>query len=150
MSAVPFGAEQSHRVPPEFRSYDHVEEIEFIELDPDSPYPRSAAYRVTETGAQMRVRNALPQLDEVELSTADARALIEDVAAAGLFDWQRVYRPVQGTFVNAAFEWRVEVSFDEPFAKRTRSFRAEGEGVRPDTYDRVIDVLMRAVDESAL
>jgi hypothetical protein len=143
MVALPFGAMQSYRVPPEFRSYEHVKEIEFIEIDPDRPYPRSVAYRAAEDGAQMLIRRAAPELDEIELCADEARALIEDVAAAGLFEWQRVYKPVQGTFVNASLEWRIEVSFDEPYAKRASSFKVEGEGTRPDTYDQVIDVLMR-------
>lgn len=40
MPGLPFGAAQSHDVPHELRTYEHVRGIEFIEIDPDLPAPR--------------------------------------------------------------------------------------------------------------
>lgn len=148
MPGLPFGAVQSYDVAAEFRTYEHIVGIEFIEIDPDKPYPRSAAYRVTPHGAQMRVRDNAPEIDDVDLGEEQARAYIESLAGSGLFEWQRVYRPSQGTFVVASVEWRVEVSFDVPIAgKRTKNFRVEGESAFPDNYENVVKTLMRCGEE---
>lgn len=142
MSGLPFGAAQSVTVPSELRTYEHVVGIEFIELDPNLVYPRSAAYRKTETGAQMRTRDAAPEIVDFDLTIDEARALIEDLADAGFFDWQRVYKPVQGTFVVTATDWRVSVTFDEPLSRHARAFESEGEDEFPDTYDQVMRLLV--------
>ena len=144
MSGLPFGAAQTFDVPSELCTYDHVTGIEFVEFDPDLPYPRSSAYRVTPNGGQMRIRRQNPELEEVELSAEEARELIEGLTQAGLFTWQRVYRPVQGTFVNAAREWRLEVSFDRPLHKRASSFKVEGEHAYPDSYEQIVGLLIRS------
>ena len=145
MQGLPFGAAQSYSVASEFRSYEHIAGIEFIEIDPDKPYPRSVAYRATQDGAQMRIRDYAPNIDEFDLPLDEARALIESLSRAGLFEWQRVYRPAQGTFVVAALEWRVEVTFDVAIdGKRTNAFKVEGEAICPDNYEQVIAALMGA------
>lgn len=142
MPGLPFGAVQAHDVPQEFRSYAHIEDIEFIEINPNKPYPRSAAYRKTASGAQMRVRNNAPEIEELELTVDEATSFIDSLVQAGVFSWQRVYRPAQGTFVVADLEWRLEVRFDKAFAKRTQAFKVEGEDVFPDSYDAVLSLLL--------
>ncbi len=145
MPGLPFGAAQSYDVPAEFRTYEHITGIEFIEIDPDKPYPRSAAYRVTPGGAQMRFRDYAPDIEDVELTQEEARAYIDSLSQSGLFEWQRVYRPAQGTFVVAGVEWRVELSFDVVVAgRRTKTFRVEGENTFPDNFEQVVKILMRA------
>lgn len=151
MSGLPFGAAQQHDVPQEKQNFDNIEGIEFIELDASLPYPRSAAYRRTPDGAEMLIRRNTPEVERVMLSSDEARAYIESVVEAGLFAWQRVYRPAQGTFVNASTEWRVKVEFaqtDSLPARKTagknRPFESEGENVFPDTYERVVRLLVRA------
>lgn len=143
MSGLPFGAAQSFTVPMELRSYEHVLGIEFIELDPNLAYPRSAAYRKTEGGAQMRARNAAPELLDFDLSRDEAVALIESLDRAGLFDWQRVYKPSQGTFVVTATDWRMSVEFDVPVARRDHVFESEGEDEFPDSFEQVVGILLR-------
>lgn len=142
MPGLPFGAVQTHDVPQEFRSYAHIEDIEFIEINPSKPYPRSSAYRKTANGAQMRVRNNAPEIEELELTVEEASSFIDSLVQAGVFSWQRVYRPAQGTFVVADLEWRFEFRFDEPFARRAQAFKVEGEEVFPDSYDDVISLLI--------
>ena len=142
MPGLPFGAAQSYDVPRELRTYEHVRSIEFIEVDPDLPYPRSAAYRPVDFGAQMLIRRAVPDIEEVELDVEQARALIAALDEAGLFDWQRVYKPSQGNFVVTATEWRIEVDFDAKIAKRSSTFRSEGEDEFPDSYDAVVKLLL--------
>lgn len=144
MPGLPFGAVQAHDVPQEFRSYAHIEDIEFIEINPNKPYPRSAAYRKTTEGAQMRVRNNAPEIEEFDLTVDEATAFIDSIVQSGVFSWQRVYRPAQGTFVVADLEWRLEIRFDRPFVKRTQAFKVEGEDVFPDTYDATISLLVDA------
>lgn len=142
MSGLPFGSAQSFTVPEELRSYEHVLGMEFIEIDPNLVFPRSAAYRKTEGGAQMRTRNAAPDLVDSDLSRDEAQLLIDSLNAAGLFDWQRVYKPVQGSFVVAATEWRVGITFDECVSKRSSVFESEGEDEFPDTFDEVVNLLI--------
>lgn len=141
MPGLPFGAVQAHDVPQEFRSYAHIEDIEYIEIDPNKPYPRSSAYRKTADGAQMRIRNNAPEIEELDLTVDEATSFIDSLVEAGVFSWQRVYRPAQGTFVVANLEWRLEFRFDKPFAKRARSFKVEGEEVFPDSYGDVTSLL---------
>ena len=137
MPGLPFGAAQSHDVPHELRTYEHVRGIEFIEIDPDLPAPRSAAYRPVAGGAQMLIRRATPDIDEVSLDEDEARGLIAALDAAGLFDWQRVYKPSQGNFVVTATEWRIEVEF-----------RSEGEDEFPDSFEHVVGLLVGEAPES--
>ena len=148
MPGLPFGAAQSHDVPHELRSYDHVQDIEFIEVDPDLPYPRSAAYRKTADGAQMLVRRGAPDIARVDLTVDEARELIDALEKAGLFARQRVYKPSQGPFVNVVTEWRVEVGFDRPVARRTSTFRAEGADEFPDSFELVVDLLLSRAPET--
>ncbi len=144
MPGLPFGAVQSYDIPAEYRTYEHVTGIEFIEIDPDKPYPRSVAYRIVPEGAQMRLRDNAPDIEDFDLTLDEARAYIDSLAQSGLFEWQRVYRPSQGTFVIAGTEWRVELSFDVVVAgRRTKSFKVEGENTFPDNYEQVIKLLMR-------
>lgn len=144
MPGLPFGAARQHPVPQEVRDYEHIESIEFIEIDPDVPSPRSVAYRPTAGGAQMRVRDFAPELEDRELSEPEARAYIEHLVATGVFSWARTYRPAQGTFVNVGTEWRLEVEFARPAGakKKVRPFKAEGENVFPDNFDEVVSALM--------
>ncbi len=142
MPGLPFGAAQTYDVPQEFRNYAHIEGIEFIEINPNKPYPRSSAYRKTDSGAQMRIRNNAPEIEELELTIDEATSFIESLVQAGVFSWQRVYRPAQGTFVVADLEWRLEFMFDKPFAKRAQSFKVEGEDVFPDNFDAVVSLLI--------
>lgn len=147
MPGLPFGAVQAHDVAAQYRTYEHITGIEFIEVNPDMPYPRSAAYRAVPQGGQMRIRDNAPEIDDIELAEDEARAFVEELAQSGLFEWQRVYRPAQGTFVVESVEWRVEVSFDVPvMGKRSTTFKVEGEGVFPDNYEQVISKLMRKQD----
>lgn len=148
MSGLPFGAAQSYDVPRDLRTYEHVRGIEFIEVDPDLPYPRSAAYRQVSSGAQMLIRRAAPDIEEVELDKDEARGLIAALDEAGLFDWRRVYKPSQGNFVVTATEWRIEVNFDTKIAKRTTTFRSEGEDEFPDSFEHVVKLLVGEAPES--
>lgn len=148
MPGLPFGAAQSHDVPHELRTYEHVRGIEFIEIDPDLPAPRSAAYRPVAGGAQMLIRRATPDIDEVSLDEDEARGLIAALDAAGLFDWQRVYKSSQGNFVVTATEWRIEVDFDTRIAKRSSTFRSEGEDEFPDSFGHVVGLLVGEAPES--
>ena len=147
MPGLPFGSAQSHDVPRELRAYEHVRGIEVIEVDPDLPYPRSAAYRQVPSGAQMLIRRAIPDIEEVELNEDEARRLIAELDEAGLFDWRRVYKPSQGNFVVTATEWRIEVDFDTKIAKRTTTFRSEGEDEFPDSFGHVVKLLVGEVPE---
>lgn len=149
MPGLPFGAAQSYDVPKDLRCYEHVLGIEFIEIDPDLPYPRSAAYRQVPAGAQMLIRRAVPEIDELSLDEVEARNLIAALDEAGLFDWQRVYKPSQGNFVITATEWRLEVTFDVPIAKRVSSFKSEGEDEFPDSFDDVVSLLLSQEQGSA-
>lgn len=142
MPGLPFGAAQSYDVPHELRTYEHVQGIEFIEVDPDLPFPRSAAYRKTVDGAQMLIRRGAPEIAQVDFAADEARSLIAALDAAGLFTWQRVYKPAQGPFVNVVTEWRVEVDFDESIAKRSSTFRSEGADEFPDSFDSVVSLLL--------
>lgn len=142
MPGLPFGAARSYDVPHELRTYEHVQDIEFIEVDPDLPYPRSAAYRKTDDGAQMLIRRGAPEIAQVALTVDEAHALIAALDATGLFTWQRVYKPAQGPFVNVVTEWRVEVDFDEPIAKRSSTFRSEGADEFPDSFDSIVGLLL--------
>lgn len=144
MPGLPFGAARQHPVPREALNYEGIEAIEFIETDPDLPYPRSVAYRPSPTGAQARVRDFSPEISDLELTEAQARAYLSRLVESGLFSWQRVYRPAQGTFVNVGREWRLEVRFSktEGAKKPPRSFKAEGENVFPDGYNGVVAALM--------
>lgn len=147
MPGLPFGAAQSYDVPRELRTYEHVRGIEFIEVDPDLPYPRSAAYRQVPSGAQMLIRRTTPDIEEVDLDEDEARKLIAALDEAGLFAWQRVYKPSQGNFVVTATEWRIEVDFDTKIAKRTTTFRSEGEDEFPDSFERVVELLVGETPE---
>lgn len=142
MPGLPFGAAQQHSVPDELRTYEHIESIQFIEVDPNLPYPRSAAYRKVPGGAQMLIRKAAPELFEVDLSREEAEALVVALRDAGIFDWQRIFKPSQGTFVDVATEWRVEVGFDQRLTKRSNAFRSEGEDEFPDSFDVVVEALL--------
>ena len=143
MPGIPLGAARQHDVQPELLDYEHIAGIEFIETRAGFPFPRSAAYRCIEGGSQMRVRDACPELDELDLSEEESRAYIDALAQSGLFEWQRVYRPAQGTFVNDCTNWRLEVRFASKGRSRAaRPFRVEGEGVFPDSYEAVVDLLM--------
>ncbi len=143
MPGLPFGAAQQHEVSNEFKTYEGIEKIEFIEIDPNLPSPRSVAYRPSETGGEMIVRNWSPELHHLELDESEARHFIKRIAASGLFSWQRAYRPSQGTFVVSGHEWRLEVSFSRlPGSKRQRPFKVEGENVFPDDYKEVVALLM--------
>lgn len=148
MPGLPLGAAQSHYVPEEMRSYDHIVGIQFIEIDPNLPYPRSAAYRKVPTGAQMLIRKSAPELFEIDLSIDEARAFIQRLRDTGLFEWQRVFKPVQGSFVDVATEWRIEVDFDQKIAKRSSMFRSEGEDGFPDDFDAVVEVLLSLAPKS--
>lgn len=106
------------------------------------PFPRSAAYRKTADGAQMLIRRRAPEIAQVDLTADEARSLIVALDAAGLFTWQRVYKPAQGPFVNVVTEWRVEVDFDEPIAKRSSTFRSEGADEFPDSFDSIVSLLL--------
>ena len=142
MPGLPFGAAQSYDVPHELRPSEHVQGLELIEVDPDLPFPRSAAYRTTADGAQMLIRRRAPEIAQVDLTADEARSLIVALDAAGLFTWQRVYKPAQGPFVNVVTEWRVEVDFDEPIAKRSSTFRSEGADEFPDSFDSIVSLLL--------
>lgn len=142
MAGLPMGAAQSYSVPEELRSYDHIVGIEFIEIDPNLPYPRSAAYRKMPDGAQMLIRKSAPELYEVDLSLEEATALIDQLRSDGLFDWQRTFKAVQGSFVDVATEWRIEVDFDRKISWRSSKFRSEGEDEFPDSFDAVVDALL--------
>lgn len=148
MTGLPLGAAQSHIVPDEMRSYEHITGIQFIEIDPSLPYPRSAAYRKVPQGAEMLIRKYAPELAEVDLSVEEARDLIGRLREAGLFDWQRVFKPVQGTFVDVATEWRIEVDFDEKISKRSSRFQSEGEDEFPDSFDAVVSALLSFAPET--
>lgn len=150
MPGLPFGAAQQHGIPDELKTYEHVKGIEFIEIDPNLPYPRSAAYRKVPEGAQMLVRKAAPELIEADLSREEAIELIDALRDAGLFDWQRIFKPSQGTFVDVATEWRIEVDFDQRIARRSSTFRSEGEDEFPDSFDAVVALLLsNAADPDA-
>ena len=141
MPGLPLGAARQHDVRPELLDYEHIAGIEFIETLAGIPYPRSAAYRPVQGGAQMRVR---PELVDAELSEDEARAYLAALVDAGLFAWRRVYRPAQGTFTLDGTNWRVEVTFaEQEGGARPRPFRVEGENVFPDTYNTVTELLMR-------
>lgn len=142
MPGLPFGAAQQCSVPDELKTYEHVRGIEFIELDPNLPYPRSAAYRKVEDGGQMLIRKAVPELIEVDLTREEAAALIDALRAEGVFDWQRTFKPSQGTFVDVATEWRIEVDFDQRISRRSSKFRSEGEDEFPDSFDAVVKTLL--------
>lgn len=144
---LPLGAAQTYSVPEHMRCYDHVTGIEFIEVDPSLPYPRSAAYRKVPGGAQMLIRKSAPELIEVDLSLEEACALIDRLRDVGLFEWQRVFKPVQGSFVDVATEWRIEVDFDERIARRSSKFRSEGEDEFPDSFDAVVEALLGQAPE---
>lgn len=143
MPGLPFGAAQQHGVPEDVRGYDGIVGIEFVEFDADLPCPRSVAYRRVDGGAGMRVRANAPEIAQFALSEQQARAYLDTLAASGLFSWQRVYRPAQGTFVNASTQWRLEVTFARRKGQaRVRPFRVEGENVFPDDYEAVLELLM--------
>lgn len=142
MPGLPFGAAQQHSVPAEFQTYEGIAGIEFIDMHPDLPYPRSAAYRKCAGGAQMRVRNRAAEIAEVDLDEQQARAYLSALVEHGLFRWHRSYRPAQGTFVLDAPQWRLEVTFDKLDGKRCKPFRAEGEGTYPDNFEAVAGALM--------
>ncbi len=148
MPGLPLGAAQQHDVPAEQLTYERITGIEFIELDANLPYPRSAAYRRSASGADMLVRAHAPEIEQVQLSEEQARAYIDALVAAGLFSWQRVYRPVQGTFVNSSTQWRLKVEFSaasgagRKLARKPRPFESEGENVFPDSYEQVVAALM--------
>lgn len=144
MPGLPLGASRQHDVDASLLDYEHIAGIEFIEIDPDRPYARSAAYRPCAGGAEMRLRDYEPDVEDVALDEDEARAYLSALVAAGLFAWRRVYRPSQGTFVNVADEWRVEVTFSGgDGAKPPRPFKVEGEGVFPENYEKVSSLLMR-------
>lgn len=150
MAGLPLGAAQSYSVPEELQCYDHVVGIEFIEIDPNLVFPRSAAYRKVPEGAQMLIRTSGPELFEVDLSLEDARLLIAQLKDGGLFQWQRVFKPVQGSFVDVATEWRIEVEFDEKLSRRSSSFKSEGEDEFPDSFDEVVSVLLSRAPEDVV
>ena len=142
MPGLPFGAARQQDIAPELRTYEQIVSIEFIEIDPDMAYPRSFAYRPSEQGGQTRTRVFSPDLIDADLSEAEARALIDGLDQAGVFDWNRVYRPAQGTFVVAAREWRLEIVFkSQGFGKTPRPFKVDGENVFPDNYKQVVEGL---------
>lgn len=142
MPGLPFGAARQQDVAPELRTYEQIVSIEFIEVDPDKVYPRSFAYRPVESGGQTRTRVYNPDLIDTDLSEDEARALIDGLAQAGVFEWHRVYRPAQGTFVVAAKEWRLEIVFrSQGFGKTPRPFKVDGENVYPDNYKQVVEGL---------
>ncbi|MGI6033871.1 MAG: hypothetical protein ACOX69_10680 [Coriobacteriales bacterium] len=143
MPGLPFGAAQQHAIPRELLTYENIAGIEYIEANPSLPYPRSAAYRPIEGGAQMRVRDRTAEIEDIELTVPEARAYIEALVNSGLFSWNRVYRPAQGTFVNEALQWRVEVTFSQGGSpKKRRPFRVEGEEETPSDYEQVVALLM--------
>lgn len=142
MPGLPAGAAQAHSVPLRLRCYEHVMGIEFIEVDPNVPAPLSAAYRPVSGGAQMLIRRETPELEERSLSEDEARQLIGALDEAGLFEWQRVYCPAQGTYRVVATEWRIQVTFDEKISRHSSSFQSEGEDEFPDTYDSVVGILV--------
>lgn len=135
------GSARQHPVDRALLDYEHIEGLEFIELNPDLPCPRSVAYRATEAGADLRVRSNTPQVHDVSVAQEQARGYIEALAASGLFSWQRVYRPAQGTFTLAAVQWRLKVSFRGGKIVRPRPFEVEGEGLFPDDYEHVLTLL---------
>lgn len=142
MPGLPFGAAQQHSIPAEFQTYEGIAGIEFIDMRPDLPYPRSAAYRRCADGAQMRVRDRVAEIAEADLDEQQARAYLSALVERGLFFWHRTYRPAQGTFVLDAPQWRLEVTFDKLGGKRCKPFRAEGEGTYPDNFEEVAGALM--------
>ena len=143
MPGLPFGAARQHPVPAEVLDYEHIVKIEFIEIDADRPYPRSVAYRPTPSGSELRVRKNAPEVYDVALDEPQSHAYIVGLIEAGLFAWQRVYRPAQGTFVLAGTEWRIDVEFETPQGlKRVHPFKAEGENTSPDNYEAVVSALM--------
>lgn len=146
MPGLPFGAAQQRAIPRELLTYENIAGIEYIEANPSLPYPRSAAYRPVEGGAQMRVRDRTAEIEDIELTVPEARAYIEALVNSGLFSWNRVYRPAQGTFVNEALQWRVEVTFSKNGAsKKRRPFRVEGEEEAPSDYEQVVALLMNGL-----
>lgn len=142
MPGLPFGAAQQHSISAEFQTYEGIAGIEFIDMRPDLPYPRSVAYRRCADGAQMRVRDGAAEIAEVDLDEQQARAYLSALVEHGLFRWHRSYRPAQGTFVLDAPQWRLEVTFDKLGGKRCKPFRAEGEGTYPDNFEEVAGALM--------
>ena len=106
MPGLPFGAAQSYDVPHELRTYEHVQGIEFIEVDPYLPFPRSAAYRKTVDGAQMLIRRGAPEIAQVDLAADEARSLIAALDAAGLF-----YNKTE-TWIDSEKLYEVLYSFD--------------------------------------
>lgn len=96
MPGLPFGAAQSYDVPHELRTYEHVQGIEFIEVDPDLPFPRSAAYRKTADGAQMLIRRRAPEIAQVDLTADEARSLIVALDAAGFSHGSACTNPHRG------------------------------------------------------
>lgn len=44
--------------------------------------------------------------------------------------------------MNVVTEWRVEVDFDEPIAKRSSTFRSEGADEFPDSFDSIVSLLL--------
>lgn len=148
MGGLPAGAAQSFSVPAQLRSYDHITSIEFIQIDPNVPCPLSAAYRPTSDGAEMLIRRETPDLHKLALIEEQARSLIEDLDEAGLFEWNRVYCPAQGSFSVAATEWRLAVEFDRKPAKHEDAFQSEGENEFPDSYDAVVSLLVHERIES--
>ena len=143
MPGLPLGAAQQHDVPVELLDYDHIAGIEYIETNAGIPYPRSVAYRPVDGGGQMRVRDKAPDLVDIDLDEAQARAYIDAVVSGGVFGWNRVYRPAQGTFVFDGTNWRLEVTFKKTgVLKAPRPFRVEGEMIFPDNYEQVVGLLM--------
>lgn len=142
MPGLPFGAAQQHGVPAEFQTYEGIAGIEFIDMRPDLPFPRSAAYRKRAGGAQMRVRNEAAEIAEVDLDERQARSYLSALVEHGLFRWHRSYRPAQGTFVLDAPQWRLEVTFGKLDGKRCKPFRAEGEGTYPDDFETIAGALL--------
>lgn len=142
MPGLPLGAAQQHAVPEELLDYDHIAGIEYIQTRAGIPYPRSVAYRPVEGGGQVRLRNEAPDLVDVDLDEQEARDYIQRLVDRGLFGWNRVYRPAQGTFVFDGTNWRLEVRFKTQGAKEPRPFRVEGEMLFPDNYEPIVALLM--------
>lgn len=142
MTGLALGAARQRAVDPSLLCYERIAGIEYIEMDPDLPYPASAAYRTCEHGAEMLLRANVPDVERVSLDEGQARRYLEALVEAGLFAWQRVYRPAQGTFAVVSTQWRIEVSFTSRGLATPKPFAVEGEDAFPDGYAAVRAALM--------
>ena len=144
MGGIPFGAKRGHEVASELRTFEAIWQISYIH---DALLPAdfcSAAYLNDGSSFKTRTRTTLEgALVDTELSEQDARTYIEALIDAGIFDWMRVYKPAQGTFVKYSTEWRLQIDFAKPEAGRTpKPFVVEGENCFPDNYELIQKLLM--------